>query len=142
MMKIQLEQVLDAIECSDDAFTYFYDTQTGETVFLPDPIITGESDEELEALIENSGGRFLRFPTKYDIHEYRIMEDFVYSLPGGAARQELIHAICGKGAFRRFKNGIYYHRLEQQWYNYRDQAYRQIAIRWCQDNEIAYTEAD
>ena len=135
---IKLEQVLDAIETADDAFTYFYDSQTGETVFLSDPIITGETDEELEDLIENSGERFLRFPTKYDIHEYSIMEDFVYSLPAGAARQELANAICGRGAFRRFKNGIRYHRLEQQWYDYRDRAYRGIAIRWCGDQGLEY----
>lgn len=116
-MTIKLEQVLGAIEAADDAFTYFYDTQTGETVFLSDPIIPGEADEELEDLIENSGERFLRFPTKYDIHEYSIMEDFVYSLPAGSARRELTNAICGRGAFRRFKNGIRYHRLEQRWYD-------------------------
>ena len=139
-MTIKLEQVLDAIETADDAFTYFYDTQTGETVFLSNLLITGESYEELEELIESSGDRFLRFPTKYDIHEYSIMENFVYSLPAGAARQELVNAICGRGAFRRFKNGIRYHRLEQQWYDYRDQAYREIAIRWCRDEGLEYTE--
>ena len=47
-MTIKLEQVLDAIESADDAFTYFFDTQTGETVFLSDSLITGESYEELE----------------------------------------------------------------------------------------------
>ncbi len=109
-MIIRLEQVLDAIETADDAFTYFFDTQTGETVFLSDPMIIGESYKELEELIESSGDRFLRFPTKYDIHEYSIMENFVYSLPAGAARQELANAICGRGAFRRFKNG---HALSQ-----------------------------
>lgn len=103
-------------------------------------MITGESYEELEELIESSGDRFLRFPTKYDIHEYSIMENFVYSLPAGAARQELANAIRGRGAFRRFKNGIRYHRLEQQWYDYRDQAYREIAIRWCRDEGLEYTE--
>ena len=140
-MKIHLEQVIDAIETADDAFTYFYDTQTGETVYLQDEIITGERNEELEELIENSPrGRFLRFPTKYDIHEYHIMESFVESLPPGAARQELANAIRGRGAFRRFKNGIYYHRIEQQWFDYRDQAYREIAIRWCRDVGIEYTE--
>ena len=126
IMIIRLEQVLDAIETADDAFTYFFDTQTGETVFLSDPMITGESYEELEELIESSGDRFLRFPTKYDIHEYSIMENFVYSLPAGAARQELANAICD--------------RLEQQWYDYRDQAYREIAIRWCRDEGLEYTE--
>ncbi len=85
-------------------------------------------------------GRFLRFPTKNDIHEYSIMKDFVYSLPPGAARQELVNAICGKGAFRRFKNGIRYHRLEQQWYDYQGQAYREIAMRWCQEQGLEYVE--
>ena len=141
-MTIKLEQVLDAIESADDAFTYFYDTQTGETVFLSDLLITGESYEELEELIERSGDRFLRFPTKYDIHEYSIIENFVYSLPAGTARQELVNAICGRGAFRRFKNGICYHRSEQQWYDYRDQAYREIAIRWCRDERLEYTEGN
>ena len=57
-MKIKLEQVIEAIETADDAFTYFYDTQTGETVYLQDEIITGERNEELEELIEN-GNRIL-----------------------------------------------------------------------------------
>lgn len=64
-MTIKLEQVLKAIEMADDAYTYFYDTQTGETVFLSDAIITGERDEALEELIDNSPeGRFLRFPQR------------------------------------------------------------------------------
>jgi len=59
-MKIELEHVIGAIETADDAFIYFYDTQTGETVYLQDEMITGERDEALEELIENSPrGRFL-----------------------------------------------------------------------------------
>ena len=142
-MKIKLNQVIDAIETANDVFTYFYDTQTGETVYLQDELITGERNEELEEFIENSPrGRFLRSPTKYDIHEYSIMESFVESLPSGAARQELAHAIRGKGAFRRFKNGIYYHRIERQWFDYQAEAYREIAIRWCRDEEIEYVETE
>ena len=142
-MKIKLNQVIDAIETANNAFTYFYDAETGETVYLQDELITEERDEELEELIENSpSGRFLRFPTKYDIHEYSIMERFIESLPPGAARQELAHAICGKGAFRRFKNGIYYHRIEHLWYDYQAAVYREIAIRWCRDEEIEYIEAE
>ena len=140
-MKIKLKQVIDAIETANEVFTCFYDTETGETVYLQDEMITGERDEELEELIENSPrDRFLRFPTKYDIHEYSIMESFIESLPPSAARQELAHAIRGKGAFRRFKNGVYYHRIEQQWFDYQAEAYREIAIRWCRDEGIDYVE--
>lgn len=51
-MTIRLQQVMDAIEMACDSYTEFYDAQTGETVSLPDPIQTGETDEELEELLE------------------------------------------------------------------------------------------
>lgn len=140
-MTINLKQVIESVERTNEIYTTFYDTQTGETVYLPDEIITGERDEALEELIETAPtGRFRCFPTKYEIHEYSIMVNFIESLPPSAARQELTQAIRGKGAFRRFKNGIYYHRLDQQWYDYQAQAYREIAIRWCRDEGIEYTE--
>ena len=31
--------------------------------------------------------------------------------------------------------------LAQEWYSYRDRAYEQIAVDWCQDNEIEYTQS-
>lgn len=141
-MIIKLEKVLFAVESASEAYISYFDTQTGETVFLADPDITGEQDEALAELIANSPGRFLPFPTKYDIHEYRIMADFIDGLTPGAAREELIGAIRGKGAFRRFKNGIRYHRLEQRWYDYLAQAQREIAVRWCRDNHLEYEESN
>lgn len=82
-MTIKLEQVIEAIEMSDDFFTSFWDTKTGETVYLADPLLNGETDEVLTAEIENDPKRFLRFPTKYEIHKYRIMEDFIEQLSPG-----------------------------------------------------------
>ena len=141
-MKIKLAQVIFAVESASEAFQEYFDTQTGQSVALADPDITGERDEELADLIINFPGRFLPFPSKYEIHEYRIMADFVDELRPGAAREELAGAIRGKGAFRRFKNGIRYHRLEQQWYDYLAQAQREIAIRCCKENNLEYEEDD
>ncbi|MCD8161344.1 MAG: UPF0158 family protein [Clostridiales bacterium] len=137
-MKIKLQEVIDAIEQADDDWTGFYDTLTGETVWVGDPLMTGESYEELEALIDSSGNRFYRLPTKFDIHEYGIMRDFVDDLPAGALQNQLASAIRGRGAFRRFRNILSHYGMEQQWYDYRDEAYRQIAIRWCRDEGFEY----
>lgn len=126
-MTIKLEQVIEAIEMSDDFFTSFWDTKTGET------------DEVLAAEIENDSKRFLRFPTKYEIHEYRIMEDFIEQLSPGKVQSDLSYSIRGKGAFRRFKESIRYHDLEQQWYDYLEKAYRDIAVRWCTEEGLAYS---
>lgn len=96
-MTIKLEQVIEAIEMSDDFFTSFWDTKTGET------------DEVLAAEMENDPKCFLRFPTKYEIHEYRIMEDFIEQLSPGKVQINLSYSIRGKGGFRRFKESIRYH---------------------------------
>ena len=135
-MTIKLEQVIEAIEMSDDFFTSFWDTKTGETVYLADPLLNGETDEVLTAEIENDPKRFLRFPTKYEIHECRIMEDFIEQLSPGKVQSDLSYSIRGKGAFRRFKESIRYHGLEQQWYDYLEKAYRDIAVRWCTEEGL------
>lgn len=134
--KIKLQAVIDAIEEATESYTSFYDTKTKETVYLPDAFMTGETDEALLELLENEPVRFLRFPTKYDIYEYSIMEAFVDYLPPGKIKSELIGAIRGKGAFRRFKQSIRYQGIEQIWYDYKANAYREIAERWCKDNRI------
>lgn len=138
-MKIPLKQVIDTLEASSDSVTDYFDLHTGETVSLFDPYMIGETDEELVELLESTPERFLRFPTQYEIHEYRIMEDFIASLPVGAMQRELAAAIRGKGAFRRFKATIRFYGVEQQWYDFLADAYKAIAIQWCKDNQLEYT---
>lgn len=138
-MKIPLKQVIDALESSSDFVTDYFDLHTGETVSLLDPYMIGETDEELAELLESTPERFLRFPTQYEIHEYRIMEDFIESLPTGSVQRELAAAIRGKGAFRRFKATVRFHRMEQQWYVFLADASKAIAIQWCKDNQLEYT---
>ena len=113
-------------------------TKTNETVYLPDVWITGETDEDLAELIEKEPERFLRFPTKYEIHEYSIMDSFVDDLPAGRIKSELAGAIRGKGAFRRFKQTIRFQGVEQLWYDYQANAYRELAERWCNENDIQF----
>ncbi len=139
-MTIPLKQVIQAIEEANEVFTSFWDTKTGKTVYLADPLMTGETDDALSAEMENEPERFLRFPTKYEIRQYRIMEDFIDQIPPGKAQEELAYAIRGKGAFRRFKQSVRFHGLEQRWYDYLAQAYREFAIRWCAEEGLEYTE--
>lgn len=97
-MTIPLKQVIQAIEEANEVFTSFWDTKTGKTVYLADPLMTDmtEEDKALAAEMENTPERFLRFPTKCEIHQYRIMEDFIDRLPPGKAQEELAYAIRGK----------------------------------------------
>ena len=68
------------------------------------------------------------------------MEDFCLEIIDQQKQNNLLSAIKGKGAFRRFKDMINDFELETEWYSYRDERLKQIAIKWCQDNNINYIE--
>ena len=54
--------------------------------------------------------------------------------------RELARAIQGRGAFRRFKDTVYDLGIDQKWYDYQAKAYKRIATRWCEANDIEYEE--
>lgn len=141
-MKIELQQVIFEVESADDAITAFFDTETGESKYLYDEPFVEETNPALVELIEDNPRRFLRFPTKYDIHEYSIMARFIEQLPAGVAQERLMRAIQGKGAFRRFKDTVISLNLENRWYSYQAESYREIALRWCRDNDLEAVEGD
>lgn len=85
--------------------------------------------------------RFEKLPTKFDIHEWDIMHEFAESVEPERLNDELQNAIHGAGAFRYFKDTLRRHRREKDWHAYREEALRQIAIEWCEDNGIEYTES-
>jgi hypothetical protein len=68
------------------------------------------------------------------------MENFVWTLSDGEMRNHLENAIHGKGAFRRFKNSINDYGIQQDWYDFLNDTYKQIARNWCKENGIRYSE--
>jgi Uncharacterised protein family (UPF0158) len=81
---------------------------------------------------------WLALPTKFEIHEYAIMEEFCWSVEDPSLREELLNAIRGRGAFRYFKDTIRRHGVEDEWYRYREDALEKKAIEWLEGHGIAY----
>jgi hypothetical protein len=77
---------------------------------------------------------------RFEIHEYSIMERFCLSVDDEDIRDDLCDAIRGRGAFRRFKDRIQAYGIAEDWYRYRDEALREIAMAWCEEHDIPYTE--
>jgi len=93
------------------------------------------SEWELVRLIVASS-RFIRLPTKFDVHEWAIMRDFADSIEPARIREDLQFAIHGAGAFRHFKRTLERHHIEPAWHRFRNEALRAIAIEWCEENDI------
>jgi Uncharacterised protein family (UPF0158) len=83
---------------------------------------------------------YLPLPDRFEINEYRMMERFCLSVDDEDMRDDLCDAIRGRGAFRRFKDRMQLYGLADDWYRYRDEALREIAVAWCEAHDIPYTE--
>ena len=134
---MKMSALMEAIEMASDLGTYYYDFDKQECIYLSeDSWDWDEEDKEIAELIEMEWDRFIRLPGKYEIHEYRIMEDFIEELDNQRLQTELYRAIQGRGAFRRFTDKIRYEGIEQQWYDYQNNSYQEFALRWCKGNNI------
>ena len=83
---------------------------------------------------------YLKLPSKFDIHEYEIMERFSLSFLNRKIGDVLLDKIHGSGAFRRFKDTIYQYGIEKDWFKFRDEAYKEIAIAWLQSHDFTYVD--
>jgi hypothetical protein len=87
-----------------------------------------------------SSDEYLELPSQYDIHEYAIMERFCLSISDEKISDLFLYKIHGSGAFRRFKELLYRYEIEKDWFSFRDEAYKEIAICWLENRDIEYTD--
>ena len=84
---------------------------------------------------------WLRLPSKFDIHEWEIMNRFGQSLSDDAQGAEIADAIHGNGAFRVFKATIRRLGIEEAWFAYKQRALEDIAREWLAEHGLQSDEA-
>lgn len=134
-LPISLRAVVDALDVPSDEWVAYIHRQTGELVTITDY----DREESTDALRAESSEDFIALPTKFDIHEYEIIERFCGSLADETLQEELFSAIRGSGAFRRFKSAIRRHGIEKHWFAFRQEAMESIAASFLDAHGIPYT---
>ena len=86
-----------------------------------------------------SSAEYLPLPTKFEIHEYAIMERFCLALEDDELGRELWRQMHGSGAFRRFRDTLYRHNIADTWFEFRQTAFAEIAEKWLETHHIPYT---
>lgn len=134
---IDLNEIIEGLEyvnsCLDE--NVYYNTETKE-VFYPDDLEYEDDDENLDEIMEKS----IKLPSKYEINEYGMMQEFIETIENDLIYNKLLSAINGRGAFRRFKDTCIDFDIIDDWYKFRDEKYREIAINWCKENNIKFKE--
>ena len=132
---VTLSKIIDGLEMVDDMTDCYYNPEKDET-FLSNIGEYGDlSEEEIDKLFEES----IILPTQYEINEYQVMIDFIETVESPEIKNNLQRQIQGKGAFRRFKDYCAEMDIIQDWYDFRDKKYKEIAIDWCKQNELEYS---
>jgi len=151
---VKLSDIIEGLESQSDESASFLNKKTGEVVLMTDYAMrAAEENEPFEDVpdwekelvsiareILADTGDYIQLPTKYDIDEYSIMENFCMSLDRQEIGDILYDLISGSGAFRRFKDAVYKYGVEDEWYKYRDNAIKEIAIEWCRENNIGFED--
>ena len=92
------------------------------------------NEDELDELFEKS----IMLPTRYDINEYEMMENFAKNIEDIRLQNQLYISLNGSGAFRRFKDTCINFDIIDDWYKFRDEKYKEIAVNWCKENNIKF----
>lgn len=138
-MKVKLQDVIDGIDMVSEDSTCYLDRETGEVLFISE-IADNDYDDDILELLEEGSDRFIEFPSQWDRNDYQTMVGFIESLPQRKEQNLLAISINGSGAFRRFKYTASELGLLDDWYRFLNNAHRELAIEWCEDNEIEYEE--
>lgn len=67
-------------------------------------------------------------------------EEYIDEIKNENIQEELEDAFYGKGKYRRFKETLRKFRIENDYYNFREEYLKNMAIEWCQKNNIEYEE--
>jgi hypothetical protein len=147
-----LDDLIDALEAQSDSLFPFVDRETGEVVLMSDESLAlAEEPEEIDllpdwqkeefelAVLIETTDRYLRLPTRFDVHEWNIMAEFCRQVRRDDIRERLLGVIHGNQAFRRFKDQIAAHNLWKEWDGFRRQALADIVRDWCEEEGIVLT---
>jgi hypothetical protein len=139
-LKIDLDELYDAMENSSYEVEYYLDLKTGEILFVSE----GMDDEEtgkLKNQIEEEFDRYEPIP-KAESHEgYRDMQVFIASVDDERLTELLEVAINGKGAFRRFKDVLLnYPEERERWFEFKDDRIQEQALEWLESIGVSLIE--
>ena len=136
IVTVFVEDIATAFDEHFSDWQQFLNTKIGEIVTLSSDGVL-DTDKELAEEIDSTDD-YIRLPSQYDLHEYRIMENFADTVINERMANKLWRALNGKKPFRHFKDTINHLGIAQDYYKFRFQAYLDIAVEWCKDNNIPY----
>ena len=119
MLKVKLSSVINAMGFQNEDIIIVLDTWNSEILSFE---VKNSKIDNVYDKIDN--GEYITLPCNYDIDENAIILDFVKENEGVD--------------ITNFKESLRKNSLTDKWNEYRDKIYKELAIEWCEENNIEY----
>jgi len=132
--KLALSEIIDNLEMQSSELKYYFDKLENKFVFTIDGFDDEEENVKLLVAVEDQK-RFVPLPSEYEINEYEMMEKFT-TLQKEEIQNFLWKCLNGKGVFRRFQDKLFELDLRDDWFAFKKEELKAIAIDWCEEYDF------
>ncbi|MGL5381599.1 hypothetical protein [Clostridium sp.] len=155
-MKVELSDVMEAIEFEGEVLTHYYNKKTGVIIYLEDEssanykaedINNIESFEEWErelitALhdLKANPEDYIQLPCVDEINEYNMLKEFSKDISDDSLTSLIGDSNGGEDEIREIIEQIRKIGKIEEWYDFREEAEYNLAKEWCNKNNISYIE--
>ena len=124
------------VKCKNVASVFYSNSNREALTFQPMSYYETLADK----IEEDEEERYYYLPSSYVFHDSELIEEYIDEIKNENIQEELEDAFYGKGKYRRFKETLRKFRIENDYYNFREEYLKNMAIEWCQKNNIEYEE--
>ncbi len=139
-MAVKLSVMVEGLKwvCGKD--TVYINIQKNTLVNIADPSLSDIPSDHAILEIEEHKDEYLELPSYKQIDTKKIAQDYVNSLNEGAVKARLNKALKGFMPMHKFLKQIDIFEYNDNWYNFRSKALKQIAINFLNMKNIEYED--
>ena len=150
-LKVDLNDVIECIEFEGELLQHYYNKNTGIIMYIEDSStatykaddihnLNNFEDWEKELILSLHDFRenpsdYIQLPSYDDINKHGMMIEFCNNIEDIELRNKILN---NKDSFRELRQSIENEGFINEWYDYREASEINLAIKWCNDNNIEY----
>ena len=155
-MKVNISDVIECIEFENENLNHYYNKNTGIIIYKESSETSNYSAadynrinefeewerELIESLydLENNPDNYIKLPGEDEISELNMMINFCNSFNDFSIDDIVNKNTDDIKKIQKIKKLIEEKNMLNDWYDFREQTEKQIAIDWCNKNNIEYIE--
>ena len=155
-MKVNLSDVIEGIEFENDMLNHYYNKKTGVIIYKEDSETSSYSAHDIHKIdqmeewekelvsglydLNENPQDYIKLPGRDETDEIKMMVEFCNSFSDIKLENTIDSDNDYNKMLHDIKNIIRDKGLINEWYDYREASEKEIAIEWCNKNNIEYIE--